>query len=477
MANADADRADRARGAPIVRKNTVRLAARHRAPRPRRASVGVSRGARPAAAVARARHVDRSRRRRRRVRRSRRSTTPTSTIALRVFVRQPGRRDRRQAGPRARARGDRAAQARASMLDGSAACGSSTPSPTGCRASSSSATATTSSSSSTRARSPTCATTLYDALDAELAPKAIYEQRRYRSLGGEAPRQAGADLVRGDAGAGRARGQRGRSDVRRRRHRAAVDRAVRRSARGPARGAPVGEGSPRAESVLVHRRDLGLRAGRRRDRDLRGRRRREGARARAPQLRGVGLRSREAGARRRRRVQGARAVRRARAARSISSSLDPPAFASAAARGGKPWSAIRDYAELVTASLEVTAPGGLLVAASSTHKMSPAEFEHRARRRCAGGAARGCRSSIAARCRRTSRRVPGIPRGELPEVRRRRSRLSESSKQFAWSDGGRERVRELGAGAGVATPTGDESKPRGAGLCRGVWLGALRLDG
>jgi 23S rRNA (cytosine1962-C5)-methyltransferase len=55
--------------------------------------------------------------------------------------------------------------------------------------------------------------------------------------------------------------------------------------------------------------------------------------------------------------------------------LDPPAFASAAARGGKPWSAIRDYAELVTAALEVTAPGGLLVAASSTHKMTADEFE------------------------------------------------------------------------------------------------------
>src|SRR6478672_11731197 len=40
---------------------------------------------------------------------------------------------------------------------------------------------------------------LYDALVAELSPKAIYEQRRYRSLGGEAPRQAGADLVRGNA--------------------------------------------------------------------------------------------------------------------------------------------------------------------------------------------------------------------------------------------------------------------------------------
>ncbi|MEO8706263.1 MAG: class I SAM-dependent rRNA methyltransferase, partial [Kofleriaceae bacterium] len=53
----------------------------------------------------------------------------------------------------------------------------------------------------------------------------------------------------------------------------------------------------------------------------------------------------------------------------------PPAFASAAARGGKPWSAVRDYADLIAASLEVLVPGGLLVTASSTHKMSAQEFE------------------------------------------------------------------------------------------------------
>ena len=55
--------------------------------------------------------------------------------------------------------------------------------------------------------------------------------------------------------------------------------------------------------------------------------------------------------------------------------IDPPAFASAAARGGKPWSAVRDYAELVSACLRVLPAGGLLVAASSTHKISPAEYE------------------------------------------------------------------------------------------------------
>src|SRR5262249_30685323 len=40
---------------------------------------------------------------------------------------------------------------------------------------------------------------LYTALMEELPAKAIYEQRRYRSLGGEAPRQAAAELVRGAA--------------------------------------------------------------------------------------------------------------------------------------------------------------------------------------------------------------------------------------------------------------------------------------
>ncbi|KAB2884756.1 MAG: hypothetical protein F9K40_22495, partial [Kofleriaceae bacterium] len=40
------------------------------------------------------------------------------------------------------------------------------------------------------AQAPALYTALYDALERELAPKGIYEQRRHRSLGGEAPRQA-----------------------------------------------------------------------------------------------------------------------------------------------------------------------------------------------------------------------------------------------------------------------------------------------
>jgi 23S rRNA (cytosine1962-C5)-methyltransferase len=55
--------------------------------------------------------------------------------------------------------------------------------------------------------------------------------------------------------------------------------------------------------------------------------------------------------------------------------LDPPAFASAAARGGKPWSALKDYGELVAAALDVVEPGGLIAAASSTHKVSADEFD------------------------------------------------------------------------------------------------------
>lgn len=54
--------------------------------------------------------------------------------------------------------------------------------------------------------------------------------------------------------------------------------------------------------------------------------------------------------------------------------LDPPAFASPS-RGGKAWSAVKDYGELVAAALGVLERGGLLAAASSTHKLSHADFD------------------------------------------------------------------------------------------------------
>ena len=124
-------------------------------------------------------------------------------------------------------------------------------------------------------------------------------------------------------------------------------RAVRQWATGPAR----------AEPVLVHRRDLGLRAGRRRHR---GR-----ARSTSPRRR---TRARAATSRRRAsipRSPSTSSATRSRSSRGSSSAsrtfdmvvLDPPAFASAAARGGKAWSAMRDYAELVTASLDVARAG------------------------------------------------------------------------------------------------------------------------
>ena len=54
--------------------------------------------------------------------------------------------------------------------------------------------------------------------------------------------------------------------------------------------------------------------------------------------------------------------------------IDPPAFASAS-RGGKVWSIVKDYSELVGAALAVLEPGGILVAASATHKLSQLEFD------------------------------------------------------------------------------------------------------
>lgn len=54
--------------------------------------------------------------------------------------------------------------------------------------------------------------------------------------------------------------------------------------------------------------------------------------------------------------------------------IDPPAFASAT-KGGKTWSASKDYGELVSSCLSVMAPGGVLVAVSSTHKVTQADFD------------------------------------------------------------------------------------------------------
>ncbi len=215
---------------------------------------------------------------------------------------------------------------------------------------------------------------LYDALAAELKPIAIYEQRRFRSLAGDAPRQAGADLVRGtpapvelevneddlkfivDVTAPLSTGlfadlREGRRAVR---HWAADRRVLNLFSYTGAISVYAHAGGA-AEVVAV---DVAAKAHARARRNFAA----SGFDPEKPEL-----------------IVGdvfkvlARFVERKRTFDMVV--LDPPAFASAAARGGKPWSAVRDYSELIAASLEVLVPGGLLMAASSTHKMSSPDFE------------------------------------------------------------------------------------------------------
>jgi 23S rRNA (cytosine1962-C5)-methyltransferase len=215
---------------------------------------------------------------------------------------------------------------------------------------------------------------LHDALEAELGPRAIYEQRRFKSLAGEAPRQAAAELVRGAP--------------------APVELEVKEDDLTFV----VDVTAPLSTGLFAD-----LREGRRAVRQWAAGRRvlnlfsYTGALSVYAQAGGatevcavdVAAKA-HARARRNFAASGfdpekpehivgdafkvlARFVERRRSFDMVV--LDPPAFASASARGGKPWSAVRDFSELVTASLECLAPGGLLIAASSTHKMSAAEFE------------------------------------------------------------------------------------------------------
>jgi 23S rRNA (cytosine1962-C5)-methyltransferase len=214
----------------------------------------------------------------------------------------------------------------------------------------------------------------YSALEAELQPKAIYEQRRYRSLGGEAPRQAAAELVRGtpapveievieddlsfvvDVTAPLSTGlfadlREGRRAVRQ----WAKDRRVLNLFSYTGAISVYAHAGGATEICAI---DVAAKAHARARRNFTA----SGFDPEKPEH-----------------IVGdvfkvlARFVERKRSFDMVV--VDPPAFASAAARGGKPWSAMRDYAELIAAALEVTAPGGLLCAASSTHKMSAEEFE------------------------------------------------------------------------------------------------------
>lgn len=61
--------------------------------------------------------------------------------------------------------------------------------------------------------------------------------------------------------------------------------------------------------------------------------------------------------------------------------IDPPTFA---AGKGRPFSVLRDYADLVAAAAAVLDEGGLLAAAANAHRMTVEDFD----RACAGGGAR-----------------------------------------------------------------------------------------
>jgi 23S rRNA (cytosine1962-C5)-methyltransferase len=214
---------------------------------------------------------------------------------------------------------------------------------------------------------------LYDHLMAEHAPRAIYEQRRFKPLAGEAPPRAGADLVRGEPAPVEV-------EVREGELRFGVDvtaplsvglfadlRLGRRAVARWAQGRRVLNLFSYTGAISVY-----------------------AARGGATELVAVDVAARaHARARRNFELSGldpetpeylvgdvfkvlTRMAERNRQFDLVV--IDPPAFASGS-RGGRPWSAVRDYGELVESALRVLSPGGLLAAASSTHKMTQTEFD------------------------------------------------------------------------------------------------------
>ncbi len=214
---------------------------------------------------------------------------------------------------------------------------------------------------------------LYDFLMQELAPRAIYEQRRFKSLGGDAPPRAAAELVRGDPAPIEV-------EVREGDLRFGVDVTaplsvglfadLRLGRRAVARWA---EGR-RVLNLFSYTGAISVYAARGGARELVAVDVAQRAHARARrnfELSGLDPETPEY-------VVGdvfkvlTRMKDRSRQFDLVV--IDPPAFASGA-RGGRPWSAVKDFGELVDSALAVLAPGGLLAAASSTHKMSQADFD------------------------------------------------------------------------------------------------------
>ena len=212
---------------------------------------------------------------------------------------------------------------------------------------------------------------IYDALESVLSPRAIYEQRRFKSLGGEAPRAA--ELIRGNA--------------------APVDMKVRE---GDLEFI-VDVTAPLSTGLFPDLR-LGREAIRRWSAGRRvlnlfsytGAISVYAAKGGAAEVAAVDVSAKaHAWARRNFAANGfdaetpenivgdvfkvlAKMTDRGRTFDLIA--LDPPAFGQAGK--GKPFSAAKDYAELVAASLGLLAPGGVLACVSSTHRITHADFDY-----------------------------------------------------------------------------------------------------
>lgn len=213
---------------------------------------------------------------------------------------------------------------------------------------------------------------LYDALQQVWQPRGIYAQRRFKPLGGDAPREP-AEMVRGEL--------------------APIELVVRE---GPLRfgvdvTAPLGTGL--FPDLRLGRERVRARAAGRRVLNLfsyTGALSLYAASGGAREVVSVDLAS-KAHARARRNLQLsslpeaghefiggdtfgvlARMAERKRTFDMVV--LDPPAF-SQSARGNPSFSVQKDYAELVAASLEVCAPGALLCCAANMAKLSLEDFE------------------------------------------------------------------------------------------------------
>jgi 23S rRNA (cytosine1962-C5)-methyltransferase len=221
---------------------------------------------------------------------------------------------------------------------------------------------------------------LYDALIAELKPRGIYEQKRFRPLAGEAPRGP-AELVRGDAAPVEFEVKEGPLtflvdvtaplstglflDLREGRRRVAAWAKGRRALNLFSYTGAISVWAQQGGATEVVAVDVAAKAHARARRNFVA----SGMDGEKPEH-----------------IVGdafkvlAKFAERGRKFDMVV--LDPPAFGTAGK--GQVFSAAQDYRDLIEASLGALAPGGVLCAVSSTHKISVDEFD----RMLAEGAAR-----------------------------------------------------------------------------------------